>query len=61
MWFSYNTIFSIWKNLKIKRIEFGSKGIEKESYIFILSIYTYGGMLLFFDDELTTLRNKFIC
>ena len=37
------------------------KGIEKESYIFIIHItfkIAGGGLLVFFDDELITFRNK---
>ena len=44
------------------------KGKDKESYIFIVYTIFYikisGGLLVFFDDELTTFRNKnyrFIC
>ena len=44
------------------------KGKDKESYIFIVYTIFYikisGGLVVFFDDELTTFRNKnyrFIC
>ena len=54
---------SILDSKKIKK----RKGIEKESYIFIIYItfnIAGGGFYVFFDDKLTTFRNKdyrFIC
>ena len=60
MWEYFPTILKKYKKeIKVK----GKERKRKITYIYCLH-YTSGGLLVFFDDELTTFRNKndrFIC